>query len=230
VVIIIDALDEGYDLELLTIFRDEVPKLPPSFGILITTPMMRELEVFLSKSHVRLSSINIEEQTNLDDTALYARNRLKEVAEWEELVDDWPGSLLLNNFTLKAGGLFIWVFIVSEYLRESTDPDAELQALLLRHSVKDISAERRMDQVYSTVLQGCPWRDRAFDTGYSLIMGAIMAVKMPLSMSALQSLHRPNLSFPVRNCLRTLASLLTNYNTSVKILHLSLMDFLTIRT
>jgi hypothetical protein len=40
VVIIIDALDEGYDLEVLKILRDEVPKLPGTFRILLTSRMM----------------------------------------------------------------------------------------------------------------------------------------------------------------------------------------------
>jgi NACHT domain len=233
VVIIIDALDEGSDYDVLTILRDEVPKLPLTFRILVTSRMMTGLNLYLlRKPHVRPWSIDIDESSNLKDIALYARGRLQEVAEWGELADDWPGSLLLNDFISKAGGLFIWVFIVSEYLRESTDPDTELQALLLRHCVEDISAETRMDQVYSTVLQVCPWRDCAFVTGYSLIIGAMMAAKTPLSESALKSLHRHNLSFPVRNCLRHLACLLTNLDkddTPVKILHLSLKDFLTIR-
>jgi hypothetical protein len=232
VVIIIDALDEGYDLALLTLLRDEVPKLPATFRILVTSRMMRELREFLLKPHVRPSSINIEEPINLADTALYARHRLHEVAEWGELADDWSGSLLLSDFILKAGSLFVWVLIMSEYLRMSIDPDTELQALLLRHSGSNISAETKTDQMYSTVLRACNWNYRAFVKGYSLIMGAMMATKTPLSISVLQSLHHHNLSLPVRNYLRPLASLLTNLendNTRVKILHLSLKDFLTVR-
>jgi hypothetical protein len=59
-----------------------------------------------------------------------------------------------------------------------------------------------------------------------------MAAKTPLSMSALQSLHRHSLTFPVRHILVPLASLLTgttNDSTPVQILHLSLKDFLTVR-
>jgi hypothetical protein len=44
--------------------------------------MMKELRVYLSKKpHVRPLSIDIEEPTDLQDTALYARHRLQEVAE-----------------------------------------------------------------------------------------------------------------------------------------------------
>jgi hypothetical protein len=43
VVIIIDALDECCDLEVLKILRDEIPKLPGTFRILLTSLMMKVL-------------------------------------------------------------------------------------------------------------------------------------------------------------------------------------------
>jgi hypothetical protein len=84
VVAIIDALDEGYDLdeEVLTILREEVPKLPGTFRILLTSRMMRDLEFYLLKKlYVHSLSIGVDEPTNLQDTALYASRRLQEVAK-----------------------------------------------------------------------------------------------------------------------------------------------------
>jgi NACHT domain len=236
VVIIIDALDEGYDsdsdLEILKILRDEVPKLPGTFRILLTSRMMKDLRVHLSKKpHVFPCSIDIEEHNNLQDTALYASHRLQEVAECGELADDWPGSVLLNDFISKAGGLFIWVFVVSEYLRKSTNPDAKLKLLLSKQGPSNLVPEKKMEQMYSSILLGCDWEDEDFVKGYNLLMGAIIAAKTPLSISALQSLHRHNDLAPVRNYLIPLASLLTSLehdNTPVKVLHLSLKEFLTI--
>jgi len=139
-----------------------------------------------------------------------------------------------EDFVLNAGGLFIWVFIVSEYLRMSTDPDEELHTLLSRQSLSSMSAEAKMDELYLTIFQGCNWNDQGFVKGYGLIMGAIMAAKTPLSMSALQSLHRHTLSpqVKVRKYLRPLTPLLANLDnerTPVNILHLSLKDFVTVR-
>jgi hypothetical protein len=125
--------------------------------------MMRELNIFPSKKpHVRPLSINIDEPTNLADTVLYARHRLQEAAEWGELSEGWPGSLLLAGFILKAGGLFIWISIVSEYLRMSINPDAKLRLLLSEYSMSDLSANTQMDQIYSTILHVCKWDDQDF--------------------------------------------------------------------
>jgi hypothetical protein len=89
-----------------------------------------------------------------------------------------------------------------------------------------------MDKLYLDILGKCNWNDNDFVEGYHLIMGSIMAAQTPLSMSALQSLHRHSLTFSVRHILMPLASLLTgttNDSTPVQILHLSLKDFLTVR-
>jgi hypothetical protein len=98
---------------------------------------MRDLKVYLPmKSHMRSLSIDIEEHANLQDTALYARHRLQEVAEYGELTDDWPGSLLLKDFVMTTRGLFIWVFVVSEHLRNSANPDVKLEMLLSRSKAR----------------------------------------------------------------------------------------------
>jgi AAA ATPase domain len=236
VVIIIDALDECHDPNehVLEILKDEVPKLPGTFRILLTSRMMRGLEFYLlQEPHVRPLSINLGEHTNLQDTAIYARRRLKEVAKWGKLTDDWPGSLLQDEFISKAGGLFIWVFVVSEYLHKSINPEAKLKSLLSKHRSLTQNPEKKMDDMYSTIILGCDqWDDEYFVKGYDLVMGAIMAAKTPLSMSALQSLHRHDDLVRIHDYLNPLASLfgsLENDKTPVKILHHSLKDFLTIR-
>jgi hypothetical protein len=84
VVIIIEALDEGSDNDVLTILRDEVPKLPLTFRILVTSRMTTGLNFYLlRKPHVRPSSIDIDEPSNLKDIALYAYRRLQKVGNGE---------------------------------------------------------------------------------------------------------------------------------------------------
>ena len=91
-----------------------------------------------------------------------------------------------------------------------------------------------MDELYTTILESCNWEEEVFVQGYGLLMGAIMAAKTPLSASALQSLHHSSLTLPVRTILRPLGSLLTGLRDEtetqpIRILHLSLRDFLTAR-
>jgi hypothetical protein len=135
----------------------------------------------------------------------------------------------MNEFISKAGGLFIWVSVVSEYLRRSANPDAKLKLLLSKQGPLSLVPEKKMDPMYSSILLGCDWEDEDFVKGYNLLMGAIMAAKTLLSTSALQSLYRHDELAPIRNYLLPLASPLTsleNDNTPVQIPYLSLKEFL----
>src|SRR5580658_4162130 len=92
VVIVIDALDEGYNTDLLTILRDQVPKLPITFRIFLTSRATEEIVSFLSRDkHIRMVNIDIHAKANLMDIALYAKNRLKYVAHLKGLDPSWPG-------------------------------------------------------------------------------------------------------------------------------------------
>ena len=114
VVIIIDALDEGYNNKLLEILRDEISKLPGTFRIFLTFRVIRDINKFmLQVNHICLQSIDIHEWTNLADIAIYVKHELKNVAELQELGDDWPDQHLADEFTRKAEGLFLWVAMVS---------------------------------------------------------------------------------------------------------------------
>jgi hypothetical protein len=235
VVMIIDALDEVHAHEVehvLKILRDEVPKLPGTFRVLLTA-RNTDLDFYLSdQAHVRRLSIDTSEQTNLDDIAIYSRHKLQDIALRKHLGKDWPDPQLLREFISKSNGLFVWVFVVYEHLLLSVNPDKQLKSLLSTRNLSDASPEIAMDKLYLDILEKCRWNDNDFVDGYHLIMGSVMAAKTPLSMSALQSLHRHSLTFPVRHILVPLASLLTgttNDSIPVQILHLSLKDFLTVR-
>jgi hypothetical protein len=232
-VIVIDALDEGYNNELLKILRDEFPKLPGTFRIFLTFRVIRDINKFMSQvNHVRLRSIDIHERTNLEDIAIYIKHELKNVAELQELGDNWPDRHLADEFTRKAEGLFLWVATVSQYLCHTIYPDNKLRLFLSNSAPTGLPAEKKMDDLYATILHACDWDDDDFVEGYGLVMGAILAAKTPLSMSALQSLHRTTPALHVVEVVPRLSSLLTGLTDKkrpVQILHLSLRDFLTIR-
>jgi hypothetical protein len=232
-VIVIDALDEGYNNELLKILRDEIPKLPGTFRIFLTFRVIRDINKFMAQvNHVRPRSIDIHERTNLEDIAIYIKHELKNVAELQELGDDWPDQHLADEFTRKAEGLFLWVATVSRYLCRTTYPDNKLRLFLSNSVPTGLPAEKKMDDLYAAILHACDWDDDDFVEGYGLVMGAILAAKTPLSMSALQSLHHTMPALCVAEvipCLSSLLTGLTDKKRPVQILHLSLHDFLTIR-
>ncbi|KIM86004.1 hypothetical protein PILCRDRAFT_5085, partial [Piloderma croceum F 1598] len=233
VVIVIDGLDEGYDLETLEILRVRVPELPGNFRIFVTSRPLDDIVTDLSDaSHVHQRSIDIHSDSNQRDIDLYIRNRLDYISSRRRLAVEWPGEARTNDLINKSEGMFVWVSIVSEYLRTAAHPDRKLSTLLYQRNLSGVSADAKMDALYSEVLSTCDWDDEDFVHDYHLLMGAIMAAKTPLSSRALKSLHRTNAELDVDGVLRPLSSLLTglfDQDQPIHILHLSFRDFITRR-
>lgn len=235
IVVVIDSLDEGYDhdIDLLTIFRDRLADLPRNFRILITSRAEEDIVVYLDNSpHIERHSMKIYEQSNKNDISMYSRHRLRAIAERRLLGNDWPDQKRANAFEAKAAGLFIWVATVCDFLMDQLHPLKHLDALLSMRATTGLRAEIKMDKLYSQILGTCKWEDDDFATGYYLLMGSIMAAKIPLSASALKALHGSSLQFSVIDVLRPLGSLLTgltNERDPIRILHQSFRDFLTVR-
>jgi hypothetical protein len=232
-VAVVDALDEGYDFELLTVLRDKIPNMPRTFRFFFTSRAEDEIVSFLDRQpHIQMLTMRIHEQSNQSDVAVYVRHRLRDIATRRYLAPDWPGEPLLHEFITKAEGLFIWVATICDYLRLKLDPSKHLISLLSNHGTSGQSAESMIDGLYATILSSCPWDDEDFATGYDLLVGAIMATKTPLLASALQNLYRESVSLSVKDILRPLGSLLTGLDGQlqpIRILHLSFRDFITTR-
>ena len=235
VVIVIDALDEGYDLELLKIICEGIPRLPGSFRIFITSrPEDEIITDLLDPAHIQWRSIDIHGSTNQADIAVYAEERLRYVASRKRLGANWPGPELAHEFRVKAEGLFIWVYVVSEYLsnRKTYDSAGKLLSSLRIPSLSGHPAEAKMDELYAAILSNCDWSDEDFVEMYKVAVGSIVVLKTPMSASALQSLHRANPTLQICEVLRPLSSLFTGLmggNQLIRVLHISLRDFLTCR-
>lgn len=241
IIMIVDALDEGHADEardVLRVLRDEVPKLPGNFRILLTARLTPDLETYFFRynlDHITKLHIQPSNLTDSGDISIYSRHKLKDVALQKDLGDKWPDPMLFNDFISRSGGLFIWVSTVSEFLLKSIDPDRQLKSLILltqNQSESNWAPEETMNELYLSILQNCNWKDPDFVRGYRLILGSIITAKTPLSISALQFLHRSTITFPIKHFLIHLASLLTgvtgeNVNAPVQILHSSLKSFIT---
>ncbi|KDQ07895.1 hypothetical protein BOTBODRAFT_38458 [Botryobasidium botryosum FD-172 SS1] len=227
---VVDALDEGCTAELLKILCDEFPKLPPGFRLFITSRETEDISAFLSRSpHIRLQTIDIGTEVNRLDLRVYVRHGSRGIAERRDLGESWLGEELEERFAVKSEGLFQWAAAVFQALEHAYDP-AEKLTSLLAGTQTGLNAEKKMDEIYSKILQAYDWNDVSFKRDYDMVMGTILTVKSPLSVAALQSLHPtiPNIS----KLLPRLGALLTGWKSSdqpVRILHLSLRDFLTTR-
>ncbi|KDQ16476.1 hypothetical protein BOTBODRAFT_250111 [Botryobasidium botryosum FD-172 SS1] len=228
---VLDALDEiKYPPDVLEIFRDDVPQLPQACRLFVTSRDMQHIDThLLGSAHVCLRTINLDEGVNLGDLCTYIDWRCRDIAKKRGLGPSWPNQVLKDMVISKAQGLFQWAVTVFQALDCAYDPAGELEALLAGLQA-GLSPEEKMDEIYSKILQAYNWNEHGFKRDYDLVMGVILAAKSPLSVSALQILHHgiPN----INSLLSRLGALLTGWrdsNQPVRILHLSLRDFLTAR-
>ncbi|KAG8772597.1 POC1 centriolar protein A [Ceratobasidium sp. 428] len=240
IVLVIDALDEAWDTRrkedkamssLLKILRDRIPELPSTVRILLTSRMRPEISHLLRQRHVIEEEINIGSKSNMDDIAVYILSKLQELARNRNLGDDWPTKRQLKEFTRKAGGLFLWVATVCEYLANYDDLEIELDDLISTTSPPNSSAEGQMNELYTRILESFNWSDTRFAASYHRVMGAALATRTPLTITALEELYRER---PLASefTIERLSPLLTGVRgvsrgtEAVRMLHQSLRDFL----
>ena len=233
--LILDALDEGYDDELLKTLRDQVPGMSGSFRIFITTRPIDDIVTELSDAHhVRWMSIDIFGSANRTDIAIYAQDRLRRIASRKRLEQGWPSPELANEFAEKAEGLFMWIWAVSEYLssKKTYDAASKFVSFLRNPTISGLPAEAKMDELYSQILSNCDWGDESFADMYRKTIGSIVALKTPLSLSAINELHRYDATLRFEEVLRSLSSLFTGLGDSdrpIRMIHVSFRDFVTAR-
>lgn len=233
-VIVIDALDEGVNNDLLKVLRDDVPGLPSALSIFLTSRIQSQLASLCRQPHVQQVPLDIDSSANLLDIMKYISYRIRELVEARDLASDWPGTQLRTRFEQRAGGLFIWVATLFDFLLRRTNPTHELEKLLSDPGPGSASAESQMDRLYARILESCDWDDEDFVGGYRRIMGTAIATKVPLTILAQNSLfnEEPAVSSHV---LDTLSPLLTGMskdhhrNQPVRVLHQSLREFLVFR-
>ncbi|KAG9125712.1 POC1 centriolar protein A [Ceratobasidium sp. 392] len=235
VAIVIDALDEAWDRNLLEILRDRVCQLPDNFCIFLTSRMRPELVSLTSKPYVSEVMINLSDAANTGDIARYAPWRLRQLAEDLTLGDGWPGEPLQSGFITKADGLFLWVSTVCNYLYSCEDPTEELRRLLSSNEVQRSSAADRMNGTYIKILESFNWSDDLFVVSYRRVMGTAIASKTPLTVAAMKELyHLASLASDLT--LQRLSPLLTGMQRDdqgsppVRVLHQSLREFVVVQT
>ncbi|QRV92036.1 hypothetical protein RhiJN_20054 [Ceratobasidium sp. AG-Ba] len=234
VVIVIDALDEAWDNCLLEILRDKAGQLPRMFRIFLTSRMRPELASLCDQSHVRMVDLDIGDEANMSDMSLFVPYKLHALARDMILGDDWPGEALTISLTERAGGLFQWIATVCEYLRQFSDPTSELAELLSSSDPAAITAEEKMDRLYGLIIESFNWRDKVFVGGYHIVMGTAIASKTPMTISAMEELHRrqplvSEVTLMRLSPLLTGMSRTTRTSQPVRMLHQSLRDYLTLR-
>ncbi|KAF7974182.1 hypothetical protein HWV62_13217 [Athelia sp. TMB] len=240
VALVIDALDEAVpdeaDADLLTILRDEVAQLPTHIRIFITTRPTRVIQQALSdEEHITSHTLAIDSVETQHDIAAYIDFMVRSKAIRSQMGTPWPDQALIDDLKIRAGGHFIWIATVFAYLRSAHHPRRKLHVLLSSSSAHGQVVEhmRKIDDLYASILEACgDWNDPDFREGYALFMGSIMAVKRPLSLTALRALHGGSQELALESLPQRFGSLLVGLQREdepIHTLHLSFREFITVR-
>lgn len=227
-VIVIDALDEGYSEDLLSILSGGFADLPSNFRVVITS--RRHLEInnsLFSCKHVLVREIQLDDRENRQDIDVVARDRLREIGERRSLGESWPAPAQLELFIRKAEGLFIWVTTVCNHVAKSVNPRKQLNTLLSNSQLHNASSTTKMDELYAIILDACPWNDEDFSSNYRQLMGAIIALETPLPVGALHGLLSDPDVQTIAAVLEHLGTVLTGLpNGPVRVLHQSFPEYI----
>ncbi|KAF8341198.1 uncharacterized protein EI90DRAFT_2965467 [Cantharellus anzutake] len=239
-VIIIDALDECDTKSfprLADILRKAVPKLPPNIKFFLTSRQFDLVDRYLSPNYpIDRLTIDLSDDANMHDCAIYIRSQLYELKDVHPGLEDGIGEedTLVQNIRERAGGLFIWISTVFDYMKVSGSDAAKMLKKLLDEDLNrsKASAEEMMDRLYASILEKCNWKDDDFVHDYPIVMGAILIAQKPLSVAAWDAILSPLLDSDVPRTLAQLAPLVSgvrNPDKPIRILHQSFRDFLTDR-
>ncbi|KAF8310595.1 hypothetical protein DL93DRAFT_2230219 [Clavulina sp. PMI_390] len=241
VVIIVDALDEAdgspprshgqlsiqdaYFDDLVRVFAQE--NLPPRVRILITARDYPEIVAsFKGKPHIFLQRLQLDSDA-VNDVRVFAGTRLQAISTIRGL-PQWPSEDQLEVFAQKAGGLFIWGHLALAWIEFAPNPKRELELLLLSHTPS--KATDRINDIYALILSRSPWEYGEFSGLYREILGAILCLRRPLTVSALADLIGKS-ARDVAYTVQKLAPILSNndrVDTPITITHESVRDYITI--
>ncbi|TFK25452.1 hypothetical protein FA15DRAFT_668532 [Coprinopsis marcescibilis] len=233
-VVVIDALDEEQEPVVVEILRDWVPRLPPSFRIFVTTrPEARIMEQLEKQSHIQFSSNPLTGPTNKADIELSLKAWFSKAK--------YGGSIspeLLDDFIDKSEGLFLWATVVLHHIGTSFSPAEELKEILTGssdHWNEADGAVKQLDSLYERILSKLKLgTDRRFIKKYRTIMGPLVTLREPLSVTGLAALYAPDgitLDDIHRIC-GLLRPLLRNHSeddlqSPIHLVHLSVHEYLT---
>ncbi|KLO05578.1 TPR-like protein, partial [Schizopora paradoxa] len=230
IVIVLDALDEGYCDALLEFLVKNIAFIPGVLQIVATTRDVVQMQLLLVAPHVHHRAFHHNLGSNLNDVEKVVQVELSKVALKKGLLGTgWPTvdhEILMKE---KSGGLMIWVTAVCQYLSqpENLDPKGELESLLQSTSSESLEAEAQMDLLYVAILRHWNWSKRGFTEDYKQVMGAILVSKIPLSVQAIDLLYSGKTKIKMLLPLLRPLLLQSEENQFIQILHQSLHDFLT---
>jgi len=230
ILVVIDALDESVAdpsrKALLDTLAKGISDLPSNIRILITARPERDIvSAFNSNRHILCKYMDtIDEASNKADITLFVETRLSDVRSLEL---EWPNKRWCQMLVEGSGGLFQWASTACQAIRDNSRGAFRPTERLSRF----MSSACGLDALYSEILhQAFGGQDDAM-SHFKLVMGRILAVKEPLSISAHSELRGDgepaDLMARTLLLLRPLLSGVDQQDIPIQPFHASFFDFLT---
>jgi hypothetical protein len=225
-VLVVDALDEcgDYDTrnQLLKCLLETCSRVS-WIKVIITSRPEHDIKTFFETNHISSRDLAEDDQTH-DDIQLFTTHRMASIASRRHLPLDWPGEDRLKQITDQSGGLFIFAETLCRFV-DKHNANA-LLAKVLDGGSGDANA--RLHQLYSTaILSGIDECKKEFRSLAQAVVA--VAIYRPLPDETLASLMELEPGI-VRSLVDGLSSILYrdgSSNGSIRVRHLSVIDFLT---
>jgi len=241
--IIIDALDECKDDEpasaILSILSRYVNEIPSVKFFITGRPEPRIRSGFRLESLLPITEVlklhEVKPETVDSDIKLFFQIRLTELARERsdcDLGEDWPSPSEIGILSKKAAGFFIYASTVVKFIMSKSRIPTQ-QLTLIASLPQSTAHEGRsgLDVLYTQVLgqavDDVDAADEEFHSHFRTVVGAVLLVLNPLSVTVLSDLLRVS---GISTTLRSLHSVLlvpANKVAPVRIFHKSFHDFLT---
>ena len=242
--IVLDALDEcgkergteGGDLIAL-IFR-ELPNSGLNIKVLITSRPERSIRDTFKvagrgmKIHETSVLHDMDKSIVKEDITSYLAHHLQRVQVNRNITPPWPGEKAFNDLVIRAGLFFIFAATIINFVADTYySPQDRLQRLLASENTQSRAIYSQVDLLYSQILTtfvGGRADASELCTRFRKIVGAIILLQNPLSISALAHLLEHD-EDDLEGALSPLHSLLdvpSNHSQPIRIFHPSFRDFL----
>lgn len=239
-VIIIDALDECEhdtdEKEIITLLSRL--QIAQSIRLRVFLTSRPELVIRLGFSRVKNHDYRqmvlheVPNHDTSDDIRLFLEDRFAKIREDRNIPAHWPGDKIIQDLVTLSGPLFITATTVCRYIEDpKRDPSQSLTVILGGLG----NPRSRLENTYLSFLtpiledHSSEASQRSlFLKDFKNIIGAIVVLFVPLSVSSLSSLLRHDISL-IRDRLSLFNAVLSvprDLDLPVRLLHLSFRDFL----
>ncbi|KAL6795534.1 hypothetical protein J3E68DRAFT_450434 [Trichoderma sp. SZMC 28012] len=249
IMVVVDALDEcdpPQDAKLLIklltahnidspvkikIFLTSRPEYHINQQFNITDSIRQNMILHQVEGTIIQSDIRIFLENNIQEYKLQYNHNEEKMEQNERLPMDWPGKRILDRLVQMASPLFISAATVSRMLRNDqwpATPDQKIEYILEFSTRGEGHVEDLYRSILAQIMDKIPIHARdKFTAEFQKIVGSIILLASPLSVSALSDLIGFRKS-EIYSKLNPLSSVLDvqSADTPIKLFHLSYRDFL----